>query len=287
MGLNSFERAMVYFFILSQFLLFLLVLSYWKVFSLTWQIAHVIFGILILFGLIQLLLLRNVFRQQREHRFVDRFNHYHLHLEPIKNIIEKKEIKLYQMSVELKNNFPKSQDELELATQKIINECFIQLNFTRDTLLNALLFKYYIIFQSRNVELKTMISHNINLDQQKRIEFYELIEFGFEQMMWIIGYNSSQEDIERRNLTKLEREGLLNTYRPSQSNMKKITLIILKEGSKINYTCSYEGGVKNIIQVAQYLDRQKKKNYLWFWEQKRIQFELGPKSVLIKSMMKI
>lgn len=277
------ERSMFRFFLLSNFLIYMMLLYFWDAMALNGAFVSALFMIITVGGSIQVLLFRYFYKVQREKKLYQKFNHYSQHLVPIMNIIEKKEVKLFQMTTELKNNFPKTQDELEHATQSIINECFIQLNFTKDAVLNSIFLKYYILFQSRKIELKTQISSDLYVDSKRLIEFYELVEFGFEQMLWIVGRYSG--NVRRPRPATLEREGLISSYNLSKILLKKVNLVIVQNKDSIHYACSFSGEIKDIMKLAEHLEKEKRKAYVWKWKRDKVFFEISPDLVMLKATL--
>lgn len=281
--MNLFEKKILVCFILIQSLVFILIPIFWDYLHDDKMLIIVIIGIVAAINLIQLILLLHYLRVRREQKLYETFGMYHLHLEPILSVIQKKEMKLYQMTIDLKNRMTMEQEEMELYAQKIVNECFIQLNFTGDVLLNAVLFKYYNLFQSRKVELKTLVSNDFILDEKHRLELYEAVVFSFELMLWLLSYEKGVPSSIK--IGRLDREGLIPSMSLAKVDFKRITFVLLQNRDGLQFNCCYESRFTNFLEIIRYLKKEKRKKYPWFRQKNKIQFEISPNSVSIKGKM--
>jgi len=266
--LNSIEKKILIYLIVLQILIYFVISLYWnQIQNQVISVSLIVLGVVII-NLLQLFYVFKYFHTRREQKFFENFGYYHLHLEPILSIIQKKEIKLYQMTVDFKNSLPMSQDEMETRAQKIINDCFIQLDFTSDALLNALFFKYYNLFQSSRVEMKTLVSKEFKLEKVYQLKLYEAVEFCFEMMVWLI-----RQDVQPSlNLTN--------------DQTKRIVFLLSQNRDGLQFNCSYESEFSELLSIATYFEREKRKKYTLNYFARNLRLELSPTRICIKFAVK-
>jgi len=267
--LSPIEKRIFGYFIILQLLIYIVIIIYWSRLSEYIVSLMVISVALVIINVLQVMYLLQYFRYRREQQLYENFGFYHLHLAPILSIIQKKEIKLYQMTVDFKNSMPMSREAMESRAQHIVNDCFIQLNFTNDALLNALFFKYYNLFQSRHIELKTLVSAELNIEKAKQVQLYEAVEFCFEIMVWLLS------------------NGIVQEKGTQSKQLKKITFVLQHNQGHLQFNCTYEDEFAELLSILQYVEKEKKKKYRWRGHGKMIHLEVSPSSVSLRGSMKV
>ncbi len=254
--MSSMEERRIYVFIgLNQALytyIFLYVVSHTTV---VYQALSVV-GFITTCLMVVNFIIYSVYVQKRQVTMLfEKYGSYTLSLGPVLYKIRERENKLFTMTEALGRELPMEREELEERIDEIKRDGFIKISFTDDALMNALLFKYYMILQNYNMDLETLIPKDFQKIYQQFGELYNVMDLFFEICLHVI---ENETVYERR----MGRERV------------NIRVSAIRRGYK--FTGVVQGRIKNLVEVNRLVEEIMEVQIGDTGFIKRVRMEIGP-----------